>query len=34
MASGFFNNVRESIKQGWEVPLQPIIVVHKLNCGA
>jgi hypothetical protein len=29
MASGFFNNIRESIEEGWEVPLQPIIVVHK-----
>lgn len=29
MASGFFNNIRESIQEGWEQPLQPIIVVHK-----
>lgn len=29
MASGFFNNIRESIQEGWKDPLQPIIVVHK-----
>ena len=29
MASGFFNNIRESIREGWKQPLQPIIVVHK-----
>jgi hypothetical protein len=31
MSSGFFNNIRESIEEGWEVPLQPIIVVHDSN---
>lgn len=30
MASGFFNNIRESI-QDWDIPLQPIIVVHDSN---
>ena len=29
MASGFFSNIRSSIKEGWDIPLQPIIVVHK-----
>lgn len=29
MARGFMNNIRESIKQDWKQPLQPIIVVHK-----
>lgn len=28
MASGFFNNIRSSIKDGWKQPLQPIITVH------
>ena len=28
MSSGFMNNIRESI-QDWDIPLQPIIVVHK-----
>lgn len=28
MASGFMNNIRESIKNGWKNILQPIIVVH------
>lgn len=28
MSRGFFNNIRESIKQGWNNPLQPIITVH------
>ena len=31
MASGFFNNIRESIQEGWKDPLQPIIVVHDSN---
>lgn len=31
MASGFFNNIRESIQEGWKQPLQPIIVVHDSN---
>lgn len=31
MASGFFNNIRVSIKEGWKRPLQPIIVVHDSN---
>lgn len=31
MASGFFNNIRESIREGWKQPLQPIIVVHDSN---
>lgn len=29
MASGFMNNIRVSMKEGWKSPLQPIIVVHK-----
>ncbi len=29
MASGFFNNIRKSIEECWDIPLQPIIVVHK-----
>lgn len=28
MTSGFMNNIRESIKEGWKQPLQPIITVH------
>lgn len=28
MASGFMNNIRESLREGWKNPLQPIIVVH------
>ena len=28
MQHGFFNNIRESIKEGWEMPLQPLITVH------
>ena len=28
MACGFMNNIRESIKENWYRPLQPIIVVH------
>lgn len=31
MACGFFNNIRQSIKEGWKQPLQPIIVVHDSN---
>lgn len=31
MASGFYNNIRVSKEQGWEQPLQPIIVVHDSN---
>ena len=31
MASGFMNNIRESIKEGWKNILQPIIVVHDSN---
>ena len=31
MASGFFNNIRMSIKENWKRPLQPIIVVHDSN---
>ena len=31
MQSGFFNDVRESVKQGWRYPLQPIITVHDSN---
>lgn len=31
MASGFMNNIRESIRQGWDKPLLPIIVVHDSN---
>ena len=31
MTSGFMNNIRESIKEGWEQPLQPIITVHDSN---
>lgn len=28
MACGFMNNIRESLKENWKQPLQPIIVVH------
>lgn len=28
MQHGFFNNIRKSIEEGWEQPLQPIITVH------
>jgi hypothetical protein len=31
MASGFFNTIRRSYEEGWELPLQPIIVVHDSN---
>ena len=31
MASGFMNNVRESLRECWKNPLQPIIVVHDSN---
>lgn len=31
MSSGFNNNIRMSIKQGWSEPLQPIITVHDSN---
>lgn len=31
MQHGFFNNIRQSIKEGWEMPLQPIITVHDSN---
>ena len=31
MASGFFNNIRKSIEEDWNIPLQPIIVVHDSN---
>lgn len=31
MARGFYNNIRESIQQGWKNPLQPLIVVHDSN---
>lgn len=28
MARGFMNNIRESLRENWNKPLQPIIVVH------
>lgn len=31
MASGFMHNIKASIEEGWENPLQPIIVVHDSN---
>lgn len=31
MACGFMNNIRKSLEEGWEQPLQPIIVVHDSN---
>ena len=31
MACGFFNNIRQSVVEGWKQPLQPIIVVHDSN---
>ena len=31
MACGFYNNIRQSILDGWRIPLQPIIVVHDSN---
>lgn len=31
MACGFYNNIRQSLIEGWKVPLQPIIVVHDSN---
>lgn len=31
MQHGFFNNIRESIKEGWKMPLQPLITVHDSN---
>jgi DNA polymerase I-like protein with 3'-5' exonuclease and polymerase domains len=31
MASGFFNTIRKSFEDEWELPLQPIIVVHDSN---
>lgn len=31
MACGFMNNIRESLKENWKQPLQPIIVVHDSN---
>lgn len=31
MACGFFNNIRVSEEQNWNMPLQPIIVVHDSN---
>ena len=31
MASGFFEDIRVSLKEGWKRPLQPIIVVHDSN---
>ena len=31
MARGFMNNIRESLRENWNKPLQPIIVVHDSN---
>ena len=31
MASGFFNTIRRSYEENWDLPLQPIIVVHDSN---
>lgn len=31
MSSGFFNNIRVSLLENWEQPLQPIITVHDSN---
>jgi hypothetical protein len=31
MQHGFFNNIRKSIEEGWEQPLQPLITVHDSN---
>jgi len=31
MQRGFFNNIRQSIKDGWSTQLQPIITVHDSN---
>lgn len=31
MASGFFEDIRVSLKENWKRPLQPIIVVHDSN---
>lgn len=31
MACGFMNNIRQSLKENWKNPLQPLIVVHDSN---